>query len=614
MDEFFESEMGYTLGIDEAFMRVGHTALLLSRTNAQMLDGLLMEVCRLLEDGVASNQVRVMLPTEIACHRFASLLADAVGHEARSIEVTTPRRTALSILSDPVAQKAIGRRFPGEKARVVLPYEGAFIFEDLKTLGIGSKRLREMIKFIYRGMTELADESDDWLVAKQEKAVVAFLRDELSYLQCALEPELSNLATKAMRRSDAVLSRFTKPYGLVGDYQNLSRASQLLCHLLTTDFLCVVANERCSAETTESYPYREGIEELLRINPNTEARSLDDAERSMEVSECVWEDMNAEVLAVPALVRDRLDRGCTPDRIAVACFHPQWLRNVRHALAAADIPVARSVEPILARADIRDNESSLSARVATALRLLADPTDSLAHRCWMGFGDYLAKSNAFVPHRKETQKLCPTAVLADAGEEDGGRVYPWIVEEPPLARFHLLTGRRLLEALCEALSANGEAKVPYDLAPLIELGDDASASEMVEQLERAYGFAPGDSSGERHDVGLGSVQVLSVEELTACDFDLVILVGMVNGLFPARDYFDLTSKSLRQRERIHRRSMGIVGLIKAASKKIAVSSFASADRSQAELLKLKVERIQCKGGKQFVRTSKSIYASALFEA
>lgn len=614
MDEFFESETGYTLGIDEAFTRVGHTVLLLSRTNAQMLDGLLRGVCHLLEDGVASSQVRVMLPTDMACHRFASLLADAAGREARDVEVTTPRQIALGILSDPAAQKAIGRRFPSGKARVALPYEGEFVFEDLKTLGIGSKRLREMLKFIYRGMTELADESDDWLVAKQEKAVVAFLRDELSYLQCALEPELSNLATKAMRRSDPVRSRFAKPYELVGDYQDLSRASQLLCHLLATDSLCVVANERCSVEAAESYPYREGVEELLRINPNTETRSLDDAERSMEVSECVWEDMNAEVLAVPALVRDRLDRGCTPDRIAVACFHPQWLRNVRHALAAADIPVARRVEPILARADIRDNESSLSARVATALRLLADPTDSLAHRCWMGFGDYLAKSNAFVPYRKEAQRLCPTAVFADAGEEDGDRASSWIAEVPSLARFRSLTGRRLLEALCETLSANGEAKVPYDLAPLIELGDDASASEMVEQLERAYGFAPGDSSGERHDVGLGGVQALSVEELTACDFDLVILVGMVNGLFPARDYFDLTSKSLRQRERIHRRSMGIVGLIKAASKKIAVSSFASADRSQAELLKLKVERIQCKGGKQFVRTSKSIYASALFEA
>ena len=229
----------------------------------------------------------------------------------------------------------------------------------------------------------------------------------------------------------------------------------------------------------------------------------------------------------------------------------------------------------------------------------------------MGFGDYLAKSNVFVPHRKEAQGLCPAAVLADAGEEDGGRVCPWIVEEPPLARFRSLTGRRLLEALCEALSASGDTKVPYDLVPLIELGDDTSASEMVEQLEQAYGFALGDNCGEQHDVGLGGVQVLSVKELAACDFDLVILVGMVNGLFPVRDYFDLTSKSFRQRERMHGRSMEIVGLIKAASKKIVVSSFASADRLQAELMKLKVERVQCKEGKQFVRTSKSIYASAL---
>lgn len=614
MDEFFESEMGYTLGIDEAFMCVEHTALLLSRTNAQMLDGLLMEVRRLLEGGAASNQVRVMLPTEMACRRFASLLDDAAGRGARGIEVTTPRRMALGILGHPAAQEAIGRRFPGGRARVALPYEREFIFEDLKTLGIGSKRLREMLKFIYRGMTELADESDDWLVAKQEKAAVAFLRDELSYLQCVLEPELSNLATKAMRRSGAVRSRFAKPYGLVGDYQSLSRASQLLCHLLVTDSLCVVANERCSVEAAESYPYREGVEELLRINPNTETRSLDNAERSLEVSECVWEDMNAEVLAVPALVRDGLNRGCTPDRIAVACFHPQWLRNVRHTLAAADIPVARSGEPILARVDIRDRGNSLSARVATALRLLADPTDSLAHRCWMGFGDYLAKSNVFVPHRKEVQRLCPTAVLTDAREEDGDRVYPWIVEEPPLARFHSLTGRHLLEELCEALSVGDHARVPYDLAPLIELGDDASASEMVEQLERAYGFASDDSCGEQNGVGLSGVQVLSVKELVACDFDFVILVGMVNGLFPVRDYFDLASKSLRQRERMHSRSMEIVGLIKAASKKIVVSSFASADWPQAELMKLKVERIQCKEGKQFVRTSKSIYASALFEA
>lgn len=608
MDEFIQSETGYTLGIDEAFRQVASATLAESRTNAQMLEALVSRVRSLRESGSALGEIRVVLPTEAACERFRAVAEAALACSRADLDVVTPRGLALAVLDEPAAQAAIGRRFPGGNVRVALPYEADFLFEDLKTLGMAPKRLREMLKFIYRGFTELADESSDWLVTNQERTVVEFLRAELTYLACAIEPELSNLATKALRQDAQLRASFARRHAVVGDYQDLSRASQLLCHLVATDSIYAVANERCAVEVGELYPHKAGIEEFFRVNADAQRVSLDDPQKAAVVREQAWADPNEEIRAIPGIVQGCVERG--HDRVAVVCFHPQWRRNVRTALQAAGVAAERDGAPFLAKRDVRNFDASLSLRMVTALRLLADPSDSLARRCLLGFGDYLAKSNMVVPDRAEAQKERPDVTFAERWDAGAGPFSGLGAVRSMFARFAGLTGRDLLEALCQGLSGRADAAIPRDLAPLLEAGADATASRMIERIDRSYAVAISDGDS----VSSAGVAVVAPEELAGRDFDAVVLTGFVNGLFPVRGYFDLTVKSLQQRERMLGRDREVVELIRcAASGEIVVSSFVAADLALAERLRLKVDRIRFKDGTRIACTSQSIHAKALLE-
>ena len=99
----------------------------------------------------------------------------------------------------------VGLTFTSGRVRILSAYETDFVTEDVKTLGTRPKRLRELLKFLYRGLTELSDEDPDWLFMAEEIETIEFLTEELSYLGAVIEPQISNLATKALRMDRAVL-------------------------------------------------------------------------------------------------------------------------------------------------------------------------------------------------------------------------------------------------------------------------------------------------------------------------------------------------------------------------------------------------------------------------
>jgi DNA helicase-2/ATP-dependent DNA helicase PcrA len=598
MDEFLQSETGYSLRVDSAFTQVKAAVRILSNSNAQTLGAVADRVRTLLEHGSDPSCIRVLLPNDESCLRFRAVAEAMLGGEGGSLDVLTPRGLALSVLDDPRAQQSVGRRFPDGHVRVALPYEMDFIFEDLKTLGIPPKRLREMVKFLYRGLSELADESVDWLVAEQERIVVDFLNNELSYLQCAIEPELSNLATKALRRNEAVRRSFARDHVIAGAYQDFSRASQLLCHLAATESIFVVASEKGSVATGDSFPYQEGVDEFLRINPRAHSIAAESPGRAMRIEERDWKSMDDEVRSIPSVVGSLIDEGNDPERIALVCFHTQWRRNVGRALEAAGVPVKPYHGPFLATRDVRSLDRSLSLHLVAALRLLSNPHDSLAIRTIRGFGDYLAGSDEFVPERLSAQKACADAVLSFAS-------FPELRALMPCAS---LTGRALLEALCVRFSEHRSREIPNDLAPLLVLGESATASDMVAAVDRSYGYA---LSSKRLPNERG-VTLCAPEDLAGLEFDVVVLVGFVNGLFPEHGYFDPASKSLRQRTHMHESDTAKIDLIKsAAASKVVVSSFSMADLALADAFRLKVDRIRLCGGKRIACVSKSVFAREL---
>jgi hypothetical protein len=283
---------------------------------------------------------------------------------------------------------------------------------------------------------------------------------------------------------------------------------------------------------------------------------------------------------VPSLIGERIAAGETPESIAVVCFHPQWFNKILCGLKARGVPVRGLYQPLTLRGDIRSLVRSLPLRIVTALRLLAETRDSMAWRCWIGFGDHLALSGAFVKTREEAEAETPGAVFADvvAQRED------WKQSASFLERCVDKKGRELLECLARELSVSSEAKIPPVLAPLLSLGEAATPADMLALLDQKQFFP-------RYFTAEG-VTITSVESLAGLSFDRVIAAGFVNGFFPLRSYFDLVEAVITKQKNIEELEKRRLDLfVSAVSDKLVLSYFDKIEQETAEHLQLKSDKI-----------------------
>jgi superfamily I DNA/RNA helicase len=585
---------GDYLTIDLAFCQVKQAVRILGSDNSNRTSALIERILLLLNAGAKPADIRVICASSSACLDFMERLRKHPGSgqldALKEMEITTTRDLAFRVLSTIEAQAAIGRSFCNGRVRLLSAFEMDFILEDLKTLGNRPRRLRELLKFLIRGLTELADEGRGWLISREEQETLAFLRSELGFLQGVIEPELSNLTSKVLRSCDTVREGYVKPHVLIDDYQNLSRASQLLCHLLATDSIAVSADTSVCVEVYDSYPYAEGIEEFLRINPNAETYTLEKREPPLVVETWNWEVPDNEFAEVPKLVGELVAAGEAPESIAVVCFHPQWFNKIMCGLRARGLPARGLYQPLTLKGDVRCLVRSLPLRIVTALRLLVEPYDSMAWRCWIGFGDHLALSGSFVKAREEAEAENPDAVFADVvAQEESWKRGTDFIESCTDKK-----GRELLDYLTRELSVSNEARIPPVLAPLLGLGEGATPADMLALLERKQ-FFPQFPTAK-------GVTIASLEALAGLSFDKIIAVGFVNGLFPLRSYFDPVEGTIdkqKSREEMEKRRLNL--LVSAVSDKLVLSYFQRVEQEVAERLQLRSDRIIL--DKDFIRIS-----------
>ena len=582
--------------LDSAFCQVKQAVRILGSDNSSKTSALFERIAVLLYAGVKAVDIRVICASSAACldlreglrkhlelnfrqsdaRQFDAIQSDV----ADEVEITTTRDIALRVLSTIEAAAVIDRTFCNGRARLLSAFELDFILEDLKTLGNRPDRLRELLKFLIRGLTELSDEDEGWLISKEEQETITFLRSELKFLQGVIEPEVANLASKVLRASDTVKGLYARPHIFVSDYQNLSRASQLLCHLLACDSITVSADQFVCVEVYDSYPHAEGVDEFLCINPDAETCVLEQKESPLVVEAVGWEVPDNEIAGVPERIGEKIASGEAPENIAVVCFHPEWFNKVSCRLKARGVPVRGLYQPLTLRGDVRNLGRSLPLRIVTALRLLAEPFDSMAWRCWVGFGDHLALSNVFVKAREEAVAQNPQAVFAHV-------VSRWEDWEQSADFFDGCAdkkGRKLLEYLARALSMSNDAKIPPLLVPLLSLGEDATAAEMLVLLEQKQ-FFPQFFTAE-------GVTVASLEMLAGLSFNTIIAAGFVNGFFPTRSYFDTVEATINKQKNIEeteRRRLSL--LLSAVSDKLTLSHFNRIEQKNAERLQLKSDRI-----------------------
>ena len=570
--------------------------------------------------------------------------------DAGEVQVLTCRELACAVLADPDSAAATGMTFSSGRARLLSAYETDFLMEDVKTLGARPKRLREMLKFFYRGWTELADEDPEWLFTVEEIDTFEFLTCELQYLGAMMEPQVSNLATKALRMEGQVRERFACRHVFVYGYQSLSRASQLLCQLVASEELVAGAGPDMGVDVFESYAYPAGVEDFVRLNPTAEVVEVSaqgvagDKVRDAHS----WKTPADEVEGTADAIAAAVEADANAEDIAVVTFHPWWTQQMARTLQARGLQANAWLGAPKLHGDIRELDRCLGLRMVTLLRLLADEHDGMAWRSWFGFGDYLARSNQFAEMRRRVCGMhigegCTVAAskraevsaqeaasvrgkgatcgdVRDARGKGAAKVSAHGDVHSDLAAYGIdldsdlkplftevrdLRGPRLLAYLVETL-AGPDAPLPASVRPLLALGPDAGAAQMVAELDRLQFF-----SGVPARPG---VTVASFAALADIDFDQVFIVGFANGLFPRADYFDLTKVTVDKQEKMGERdahaACAMAGL---GTRGLHVGSFERCERMLADRMGVKQVRIYAADdfGREMVEAAPSIYTDVL---
>lgn len=599
------------------------------------------------EAATATDTILVLCATPQAVVRYSERLAEAGIEAIESVCVATPRDIALAILGEPESQALTGR-----KPRILLNYEENFLLEDMKTSGLRPKRLREMLKFFYRSWTELADDDPEWLLKGEETAVHEMLKANLDFTQSLLEPEVSNLAVHCLRELDNVHEQWRFDHVLVDDYELITRASQVLAGLLAVKSLTVAGDIDACVTAYEAYPYPEGLNEFATTYPDCTRITLDvchacatagkaaqnllaaDSSLSGQTIQIDPEAPSGDATilaettpqdefdAIVNHVRTYIEAGTDTGDIVVAVPNSSWARNIAGALRKADIAaeILPDKQPI--HGDIREYDKCIPARVMTAVKLVANPEDAIAWRCWCGFGDYLVRSSSFTSLRELAAKnhwsLPETLQQVNAAFEQGseqellgqgvvglqGTIEAYRLGLALLEQLQGLEGSELLEAIVTALvggSADEAHVVPSAIVTLCQPDiAPANAASMITRAEHNAFFPTLHKEA--------AVAVVPYHLVAGMTPKALIISGFVNGFIPISAYFDGAEMTLDKQLMEHTKDTRLVyQLASKAGHKLAVSYFTSAGLESASMLKLKIDRIRLRNGKSVCSLSPSIF-------
>lgn len=577
----------------------------------------------LLEAGVPAGEILVVASTPTAAHDMGCEL----GESAHGVRICPARDFELELLGSPEARAVVGRR-----PHVLCDFEESFLLEDMRATGVPARRLKGMLGFFRKSLTELADDDmASFIIDPREQAVLDALYRHLGAYDAILDCEVSNLAVHCLRAHPEMAGACGVRHIVLDDYHCLNRASQILFDLLDPATLWAFADETLERQGVDPFPYPAGVAEFCQRNPEAvvvelaapvasvaaaasqlassgyltalsiglaesrgkvetaQAYEVVAAERPCEgISQRVYAGPGEEVEGVAAWVAGLVEAGADPANILVLAPNRAWFGRVCRALHEKGVVLEEHDGRRVAGGSFRELDACRTGRMYTALALLADPNDSLAWRCWCGCGDYLARSNIFTGIEELAVRrgigLGEALRLLDAGEapEVPGQesaLTAYRQGRAMIDELGALCGSELLARLAEGLGMEAVPAVYAGLVAEAAAGDKAGAAEL---LACARVLAQGGASKS------GAVRVAMYDQASPLKADHVVVCGLMNGWMPEHAYFDLAEADFDVRAGLDARARAdMYCLASCATGDLVFTGFARCDLELAERTHLK---------------------------
>lgn len=574
---------------------------------------------------------------------------------ARSL-VATPCEVALKVLSTPKAVARTRRR-----PRLLLAFEEAFLLDDLLTLGVKEKRLREMLKFFDRMDSELACEAD-WLEAGEESAVRRRQQLCLEAYGGLRRAEVRALAVRFLEDRPDQSAPWRVAHVLVDDFTLMDRASQHLAGLLAAETLTVAADPLRQGSAGECYPFAKGVEELMAAAPFAVVREFREpcgSSAAFSVAQALTRAADSQPLGeTPVVVRSEsasagqpgdssaapsveggsveehgfvtfddetafvadevartLASGVPAREIVVLGFHPMLRRAVAEALEQRGVAVAQRGSRS-GRCQVHDPRHCDDERALALLALAADGRDGAAWRAMIGFGDPLGRSQSLDAVRQwgAERGLGFAEALVELGADD------FAAKEAPaglgpvaavcravrrqLERLKPSRGRALLDGVAQAVAGCADASAVPVLSEIADaVGPDEDALSLFERASRCFEGACFAADGVR----LGSP-----EDLAGVPCQALFVTGFVNGLTPPRRYFDRTARTEQEARSLWTEGAhALYPVLGHGARRIVVSFFTRIEPEQAQRIGVYAARVRMERGRRVCVVEPSDYLAVV---
>lgn len=613
--------------------------------------GLLERARFLMSQGEPAHHVLLLCSTQGAAKAMRSRAA--AFPELRNVEITTVAQYAIYVLNSDSAKQCTQR-----VARMLANFEYAILMEDMKVCGLKPKRLREMLKYFYKELSELGDEKESFIQNSEESDVFQTLQENLRLRKGMLYEELSNVAYKFMRDYPEQACSFTRPFVLVDDFQNLNRASQLFVEKLSSKSLVVTGCSNEQVVSMEPYPSLQGFlsfdithkgtkviylfqalrcparinavanslvvqgglnqKELVSIagdhivDGNHEiagSQGVDNNQTSVgnqtafanskgDIRFVEWTYPNDEFMGIVRYIKHCLHDASRPVRaqdIFVAVPNKIWGKAIAKVLTANGIKADQVTSNHALQGDPRVKEKCLDLQAYTRLNLAACPEDVVAWRSWCGFGDFLTNSNHWFRLEKYAQQA-------------GIGILEALERASLLTEGELFNGANILvkryqegRAFIQRASSKQGFALLNDCSPVQGEVPPAAFMSLVEPVsgcETALELLQ--RANERMELCFGETNAVRVGLLQmSCgmEFDTVIITGAVEGFYPAYETIGTELDDERIHElRLQERRLWYVAITKAHHTLIC-STIQKDESNTAASLGMYAHRIRMENGK-----------------
>ena len=411
----------------------------------------------------------------------------------------------------------------------------------------------------------------------------------------------------------------------------------------------MAVDSAASNQILESYPYAQGVEELLEANPQAHIVELDKFQGSRAIGlalnavrheanlkpcslreDCgaarapgcvtieVLPDADREIEKAGDLVVSAIKNGLTPEDIYVASPNNIWASRLARALGQRGIASCAACQwTDLAKSDADFSNDARYLKILTAILLAGDPRDDNAWRSWCAFNEPLAGSGEI-------------ASISRIAAESGMRLHEALASNELrmlserlattyqmgvslLGRINGMPRDRMLRTLTDEFCGVGNPIPPIllRLCSGTNSSDDATTlrSCILEKMACKLGWESTnpDAIEEKATVHIGEMN-----RMCGLSPRLVVIAGFVNGFFPKHSFFDKTITPPGELENVRASYLRtLCCALGKATDSVSFTCFTKIPCSEAEQLGLKIDRIGLENRIRIARVSPSIFSDYL---